>query len=466
MKSVSSSFALGPLSNRPPQYQNQYTLVNENGWLRLAAVSRRILALPPEILAEIFTFCLPFDDESPLPMTPNVDEAPIVLCAVCRQWRIIALSTPQLWRSIFFEVRDYSASGALYVEFCRKWLSRARSAPLHLSLDTFMPGDSFRSLVELVIGLSEQWQDIELGEGIPLSSLPVNGNYPFLENLCISPPPPDAPIISFCNAPRLHDVFIPFYTTRIQLPWNQLTSFGTNQLEIEVCLELFRHGSKLVYSWIRIPPHNSSIPNVIFTLPRLRALDLGGTDGISMPITVLKCLKAPALETLALGFETSPRGCVLFDISPFLSFASQSSFQLQTLTLSLIPSTTSALIECLKATPSVVHLNLQISRFIFDMDPLFIKLTGHHDFLPRLKCMHIALSKYGLRSLPVDASLVVDMLVWRCTTVLQSFRFTEHNGKVLNGLKRYIELQPAYPELLAKGLRLYVGKRTYEDSFM
>ncbi|KAF7363836.1 hypothetical protein MSAN_01041600 [Mycena sanguinolenta] len=440
-----SSFALGPLSNRPPQYQNQYTLVNENGWLRLAAVSRRILALPPEILAEIFIFCLPIDDESYLPMTPNVDDAPIVLCAVCRQWRHVAFTTPQLWRSILFEVRDYfPASGDLYVEFCRKWLSRARSTSLHLCLDTFMPGDSFNALVELVIG-----------NGKTLSSMRK-----YRCRLSLSTE------ISFCDAPRLHDVFIPFYTTRIQLPWNQLTSFGTNQLDIEACFELFRHGSKLVSAWIRIPAYNSSIPKTVFTLPRLRTLDLGGTDGMSMPITVLKCLKAPALETLALGFENSPNGCVLPDISPFLSFVSQSSFQLRTLTLSLIPSTTSALVECLKTTPSVANLHLQISLFIFNLDPIFIALTEQRDFLPNLESLHIALSQHESRSSPVAASLVFDMLVRRCAAGLQSFRFTGRNKSDQNDIKRYLESRPAYPELLTKGLRSYVGKRTYEDSFM
>ncbi|KAF7363894.1 hypothetical protein MSAN_01047400 [Mycena sanguinolenta] len=100
-----SSFALGPLSNRPPQYQNQYMLLKKDGILKLAAVSRRALASPPETLAEIFLFCLPFH-RGGHPIIPNPNEAPLVLCAVCRQWRNIALDTPYLWRSLYGSSRE------------------------------------------------------------------------------------------------------------------------------------------------------------------------------------------------------------------------------------------------------------------------------------------------------------------------------------------------------------------------
>jgi hypothetical protein len=55
-----------------------------------------------------------------------------------------------------------------------------------------------------------------------------------------------------------------------------------------------------------------------------------------LPMTLLKCLKALALKTLALGFDNA-QARDLTDISPFLSFVSQSAFQLQTLTLSCGP---------------------------------------------------------------------------------------------------------------------------------
>ncbi|KAJ7804092.1 hypothetical protein B0H14DRAFT_3883696 [Mycena olivaceomarginata] len=109
------------LSNRSSQYQNQYTLVNRDGKLRL----------------EIFFFCLPSDV-----VDPNPAHAPLLLCAVCQQWRRIALTTPKLWNSIYFDCdrwaifvpKSGAEEAALYVELFRDWIARVRSTPLSLQL--------------------------------------------------------------------------------------------------------------------------------------------------------------------------------------------------------------------------------------------------------------------------------------------------------------------------------------------
>ncbi|KAJ7864839.1 hypothetical protein B0H14DRAFT_2183035, partial [Mycena olivaceomarginata] len=144
-----------------------------------------VLALPPELLAEIFFFCLPFDEDG-LPIRADPDEAPLNLCAVCRQWRSIALTTPKLWSSLFLDYLLWHGpvSQALYVDLCHKWLARAQSTPLSISLDMYFPAAAANLLLDTVIGLSRQWQNIELGENLSYS-LPVEGNYPLLEQLCI-----------------------------------------------------------------------------------------------------------------------------------------------------------------------------------------------------------------------------------------------------------------------------------------
>ncbi|KAJ7311498.1 hypothetical protein DFH08DRAFT_756752 [Mycena albidolilacea] len=435
--------------------------------------------MPPELLAEIFFFCLPFDKD--MFVDPDPADAPLVLCAVCRQWRSIALTTSKLWSSIYFdcdrwaifETKSEAEEAALYVEVCRDWIARARSTPLSLQLYANVydgAGSVVDSLLEIIGGVSQQWQniDIDIGKDLPLP-FPGNGKYPLLEKLNVSSPPPDRSVLSFRDAPRLHDVFIPTYTTRIELPWHQLTKFGTERMDIEACLDLLRHASNLVDAHLRILPYDAStLLQTIFSLPQLHSLNLSGAawsdddEDMSemMPMTLFKCLKTPALKTLALGFENVDIEDST-DISPFLSFVSQSSFQLDTLVLSLVPHTTDALIKCLKATPSVIRLKLQISHQIVDADPLFVQLTDDRDFLPKLESLSIALSSWRPN---IDALVVVNMLLWRCiispVTRLQSFRFLE------DSIKSHIKAHPAYLELEASGIDLGLGTERYYDEFM
>ncbi|KAJ6502059.1 hypothetical protein C8R45DRAFT_895294 [Mycena sanguinolenta] len=399
-----SSFALGPLSNRPPQYQSQYMPV------------RYVLALPPEILAEIFLFCLPFHRRGH-PIIPNPKEAPLVLCAVCRQWRNIAQDTPYLWRSLDLGLPHFSAAAeTLHVDLCHKWLSRARSLPLSLSLHPFLPSDSFYSVLELVISRAHQWREIVLDGGY---ELPVDAKYPLLEKLAFFLLPRAHPTLSFRDAPRLHDVSMPSYTAKIQLPWHQLIEFRT-QCDIEDCLQFLRHASSLVDAELGLNTTYSSyfldlaLLDAIL-LPKLQSLHLGGEwrDEEALPIALLQYLKTPVLQSFTLCFEDHDSTYSTCDISPFLSFVSQPSFKLHTLTLSLFPTTVDTLIDCLKATPTVTELELRIPYYIVHLNPLFAKFAGDGDFLPQLESFHISVS--GPQSFP-DPSLVLAALQWRCTS--------------------------------------------------
>ncbi|KAF7363904.1 F-box domain-containing protein [Mycena sanguinolenta] len=479
-----SSFSLGPFTNHPPQYQNQYMLVNDNGWLRIAAVNRRVLALPPELLAEIFYFCLPFHDERP--HIPDPNDAPLVLCAVCRQWRNVALNTPWLWSSICFDLGrladwpeidsedwdsddsewEYWDSGELYTDMCWDWLSRAQSIPLSISFDDSVPEG--HPLLELVCEFTHQCRDIKLPENLPRLPLPVDGKYPLLEKLRISSPPSYQPALSFHDAPKLHDVYIPTYTTKIQLPWHQLTRFWTHDIDIKDCLQLLRHASNLVDAHLRIPTYRSSVlPNTIFALPQLKYLNLSGArDGDSLVdggvkfMTLLRCLQAPALETLALGSSAAQRSeTFLQNVSPFLSFLSRSSLELHTWKLFLVPTTANDLIACLKTAPSVVHLELRISDRIVNTNPVFAQFTGYRDFLPNLQRLQIAFPN----SSTVAKSLVISMLIWRCMTEgvtrLQSCRFVVNNNYTteLPSYLKPIKTHPVFLELEASGMELYLG---------
>lgn len=92
--------------------------------------------LPPELLAEMFMYCLPMVDFQ-LGYWPACERRTIVMgpSQVCQRWRDNALSTPRLWSSICINVRgDYRRRIAL----AKRWLSRTGSCPLTITIrDTF-----------------------------------------------------------------------------------------------------------------------------------------------------------------------------------------------------------------------------------------------------------------------------------------------------------------------------------------
>ncbi|KAJ7685569.1 hypothetical protein DFH06DRAFT_1075074 [Mycena polygramma] len=473
----STSFALGSLPDRLPQYQNQNTLVNKDGRLRFAAVSRRALALPPELLGEIFIHCLPVTVYrlADIPVIPSPNDAPLVLCGVCRYWRQIALSTPGLWASIFLDADfAYSDKGAEYVDFCRRWISRARSTPLSFCLEAYVNDASVHSLLEILGSLSEQWRDIELtlGQDFPkTSSLPADGNYPVLERLSLDAPNSDLPI-SFCNAPLLRDVRFGIYTPQILIPWHQISSFWTNHIELFHFHQLLREAPNLVTGYFSIPSYHSlDLPDGVLPLTRLQELTLRGTYGDQvvhlMSTTLLAHLNTPALKTLTFGYPFRI-GWDAPDI--FLSSMSRASFELHTLVLCSIQTTPAALIHFLQAIPSLVHLKLQ-PPLLLNMKPIFAQLTGHREFLPKLESLHMIIMGHAPNVSPIVALDVVRMLFWRRVSFqvasLQSFRLVHECRNPF--FEEAVKSNPVFKRLETGGMALYIGQKmqySFVDSLM
>ncbi|KAJ7464343.1 hypothetical protein FB451DRAFT_1370163 [Mycena latifolia] len=83
-----------------------------------------ILTIPVEITSEIFHHCLPDEPQRPSQMT-----APMLLGAVCREWRIISRGDSRLWAAL--KISIWRSDG--FKRLVRDWLLRAGSMPLSLS---------------------------------------------------------------------------------------------------------------------------------------------------------------------------------------------------------------------------------------------------------------------------------------------------------------------------------------------
>lgn len=95
-----------------------------------------ILRLPIEIASQIFIFCLSgkefMECQRPSDLLYNSPTRRIpfniALGSICRGWRNIAWSTPQLWSTLF--VRFHASQHPTQVELMHEWLIRSRQVPL------------------------------------------------------------------------------------------------------------------------------------------------------------------------------------------------------------------------------------------------------------------------------------------------------------------------------------------------
>ena len=100
-----------------------------------------IRTLPPEVLDIIFEMCLPEYDGAITPTSP-----PLVLSAVCRSWRNVAINNPFLWQDVCLDV-----SRNLELEEVKKFenfvdmvLARARKTSLDLKIEDSEPSLALR----------------------------------------------------------------------------------------------------------------------------------------------------------------------------------------------------------------------------------------------------------------------------------------------------------------------------------
>ncbi|KAJ7236191.1 hypothetical protein C8J57DRAFT_1571044 [Mycena rebaudengoi] len=91
-----------------------------------ALVTYPVLTLPVEITSSIFLHCLPSHGR----VIPSPSSAPLLLAQICSQWREVALSTGELWSSLYvYSWHDHGLHALI-----KTWCSRAKAAPLFLGL--------------------------------------------------------------------------------------------------------------------------------------------------------------------------------------------------------------------------------------------------------------------------------------------------------------------------------------------
>ncbi|KAJ7901100.1 hypothetical protein B0H14DRAFT_1363862 [Mycena olivaceomarginata] len=303
---------------------------------QLDAPTYPVLALPAEIVSEIFVAFLPAYPDYP----PSLGlYSPFLLCRICRQWRAIAIATPELWRAIKISVSDdYNLDeAAAQLELLKTWLSRSGSCPLSMDLSLRRGTRAIeKEILRTAVLYSERWEYANLFLSFGhLGLLRVANAMPLLRHLtfgfeCLIP---SQPIALFDRAPRLkHVVLTPgFEKSDITLPWGQLTHIDAHFLYLGEYAEILRDATNLVYCSFYICRTTNPIPiSTIPIQPHLRHLALrylGGHDyshpafnlsglfhNLTLPGLITLRVYEPGITLESLGEFISRSQCTLREL--------------------------------------------------------------------------------------------------------------------------------------------------------
>jgi len=220
--------------------------------------------LPIDILQEIFASCLPAGHN---PVVSR-HEAPLLLTQVCRNWRNVMLSTPQLWSAIHIPIPSFPIDTTLHplpgdglssylatllalvherMVAIHQWLERSKGSPLSISI--FDAGNCPKEVCDLVldtiIHFSPRWKHLVLDthscdltriSGLASSQVPqlqslVVWNEVFIQNFemtdtALNSVPLPWSTSEIIKAPRLQEISFPQMTENIiEFPfkWSQMT---------------------------------------------------------------------------------------------------------------------------------------------------------------------------------------------------------------------------------------------------
>ncbi|KAJ7608585.1 hypothetical protein DFH06DRAFT_1248000 [Mycena polygramma] len=284
-------------------------------------ISRCVFALAPirrvptEILREIFLSYADLLGDSH--ECVDVKDGIWLLSHICSYWRVVALSTPELWTSCNFRCEKQCKDAPALVG---AWLRHAGTRPLAVRF--YCKDDSSehrgkghcRPVMTVLAARSAQWSELKLQ--IPasfythrdLELYPMDRRLPILQKLCIiACPRGNGSIIhsvfvlsTFSGPPRLRDVSLvsfELWSCGIILPWDQITSYSgavsVNPQILNEALDLvdftvcpsgkdvtpsLRLAEPLTHRLRHLRLHAGSLRPELLTLPALQSLRISAAD--------------------------------------------------------------------------------------------------------------------------------------------------------------------------------------------
>ena len=110
------------------------------------------LPIPPEILAQIFFYCIPCE-QFPI---PSHNEAPLLLTRISSYWRTLAINTPELWSAFHINYKDPAED----IPATNLWLDRSTNRPLSLSLAIDFGEKNQQAILDALCRHSNRWKHV------------------------------------------------------------------------------------------------------------------------------------------------------------------------------------------------------------------------------------------------------------------------------------------------------------------
>ncbi|KAJ7642873.1 hypothetical protein B0H17DRAFT_1216329 [Mycena rosella] len=382
----------------------------------LDAIIYPVLTLPVEVTSQIFCWTLAKTGRIAFPHNLSLLGQSLHLGQICRLWRQIALSIPQLWNHMDFSLNVHSnnrqTSSVFLILTC---LSRAASSPLSLFLHVHI-GDikGAEPILDAFAPYSKTWENI--GFCTSLNSLrALSGIYkqlPRLKSLKLGlrdPNTPKTPITLFEEAPLLQTVhLIQLHSQTVTLPWSQLTVLHVELLTAEELLGVLGLTPNLVslvigflYDAINLwnlPPH-PHLQSIVFTKTRLDAY------------LILPCLTFPRLRDLKLA------------LSDHDNIAQLSTHALDRLSIYVTDCDGAWFMQYLATMPPSLRtakIDLSCGHAVI-LRLLLSHLTDDPTFLPGLESLAIPVLRQNQEHAPVTARVLSNMLRTRRALGLRNF---------------------------------------------
>ncbi|KAF8181284.1 hypothetical protein BJ912DRAFT_979953 [Pholiota molesta] len=377
---------------------------------------RLIHRLPPEIVADIFAFCIPADamdiDLQHITFdSRQVIRAPLILSAVCRYWRTIAHAAPQLWQTLFLCPLTLSSHSFPQPRSIQKWIDRAGSLPLsislHVSHEAMHDGIHITSVLNRCAnrwvkfkyaGHSELLKYLT-GDGQDLSQLRtlhlIDSSHRTKTELNLHPQ-------------RLRSLSISrIQLIQINVDWQHITHLEMECVTLSDCFEALRRAPCLTHYTLRQPSRDYGIgpegghivlPQNPIVHSNIQYLEFVQT---LLYKKIFEHSSCSSLMTLVIDFTQD-----LVEMPLIVDFLRKSGCSLETFSLVYAKPSTSDLVALCQGVPTLQHLHIDFC----DASPvpsLFALLAEFSIVNGRKEPRHLP----ALRSFDLDMLMVCDASV-------------------------------------------------------